>query len=157
MTDQADNRHRIIIRDAAEDDLSVICDIEKRSFTHAWSIEGYRKELEQESTFIRVAVEEAGTGTITGVICFRIVSGEGYLMKLNVAEKFRRQGIGSMMLNMFIETCEKRRVSDTVLDVSKENTAALSLYEKQGFVVAGHNHRTDSFVMTRRSKDKGSS
>lgn len=157
MIDQTDNRDEIIIRDAAENDLTVIYDLEKKSFSHAWSLEGYRNELKKESTFIRVAVPRAGTDTIIGVICFRIIYGEGYLMKLNVAEKFRRQGIGSMMLNMFIETCEKRRVSDTVLDVSKENTAALSLYEKQGFVVAGHNHRTDSFVMTRRSKDKGSS
>ncbi len=151
-TGHTDIPGEIFIRDAVMDDLHEIVRLEQLAFENPWTLDGYMKELESHSSVLRVAVHGGRGGGIIGVICFRIVAGEGYLMKLHVAERYRRQGVGSCMLRMFIDFCHSKGVGEVVLDVSASNLVARAFYAGKGFITAGHDAPSgvSSFIMTRR-------
>jgi ribosomal protein S18 acetylase RimI-like enzyme len=57
------------------------------------------------------------------------------LTYIGVADSQKRQGLGKILLNTFIEESRSRGYDSVVLSVEKENLAAISLYEKTGFKV----------------------
>lgn len=55
-----------------------------------------------------------------------------------VAQKYQGQGIGSRLIQMLIDWCKENGVTTRIrLDTRTDNTAAVSLYLKFGFVVEG--------------------
>lgn len=55
-----------------------------------------------------------------------------------VAQKYQGQGIGSRLIQMLIDWCKGNGVTTRIrLDTRTDNTAAVSLYLKFGFVVEG--------------------
>jgi len=57
------------------------------------------------------------------------------LTYIGVATDQRGKGIGETLLREFIQTSRSRGYHSAVLSVEKENSAAISLYEKAGFKV----------------------
>ena len=58
-----------------------------------------------------------------------------YLAGVAVDEKFRRQGVGSLIIDQGINLARKRGCKRAVLDVALDNLGAKRLYEKTGFIV----------------------
>jgi ribosomal protein S18 acetylase RimI-like enzyme len=58
-----------------------------------------------------------------------------YLAGVAVDKEFRRQGVGSLILDQGINLARKSGCERVVLDVSLDNLGAKSLYEKTGFKV----------------------
>jgi len=58
-----------------------------------------------------------------------------YFAGVAVDEEFRRQGVGSLILDQGINLARKRGCERVVLDVSLDNIGAKMLYEKTGFKV----------------------
>lgn len=79
---------------------------------------------------------ETVAGFITVHPFSRKLGGGLYIVNLNVAGNYRRQGIGRALM---VSACARYRDSHAgsmvSLDVTKTNTAALKLYQKLGFVV----------------------
>lgn len=80
------------------------------------------------------------SGKIAGFITInpasRKMGGGVYIVNLNVAADYRRQGIGSKLI---LNACEayKRTHSGRLvtLDVARDNIAAMRLYKKLGFTI----------------------
>lgn len=62
-----------------------------------------------------------------------IEDNEYYLSVLAVDERFRRKGIGSLLLDHTIRTAKDNDCKSVVLDVEDSNEPAISLYRKFGF------------------------
>ncbi|MFI5323521.1 MAG: GNAT family N-acetyltransferase [Thermodesulfobacteriota bacterium] len=62
-----------------------------------------------------------------------IEDNEYYLSMLAVDERFRRKGIGSLLLDHTIRTAKDNDCKSVVLDVEESNEPAISLYRKFGF------------------------
>ena len=79
---------------------------------------------------------ETVAGFITMHPTARYLGGCLYIVNLNVAQPYRRQGIGQKLI---LAACSYYAVTHSnwrvTLDVCKTNTAARSLYEKMGFSV----------------------
>jgi len=58
-----------------------------------------------------------------------------YMAGIAVDEKFRGQGVGSLLLNKGIKVAQKMGCERVVLDVALDNLGAKRLYEKIGFEV----------------------
>ena len=58
-----------------------------------------------------------------------------YIGHLGVAPDARSKGVGSQMIELFLEEGRRRGKSKAVLDVSVENHEAQRLYERLGFMV----------------------
>ena len=57
-----------------------------------------------------------------------------YISVIVVDEKYRNQGIGTLLLNYAVEIAKEKGCKKIVLDVDKDNETAQSLYKKFGFI-----------------------
>ena len=63
-----------------------------------------------------------------------------------VVPEFRRQGLGEALLSHAVSELTKRSVKSVSLKVDSDNTAAVALYRKRGFVVKGRTNTQTIFV-----------
>lgn len=130
------NSSQIRIRQAKLYDVPAMARIERESFDEAWSADEITKDVISGDGSVYVAVAEIGDER-AGYADMRIVAGESQIYNLAVAKEFRGRGIGEALLNHMIEKSEAFGLSTITLEVRATNEAALSLYEKLGFVKVG--------------------
>ena len=70
-------------------------------------------------------------------IVWRVALDEAEIITIGVRPKERRGGIATALLNLMEQELRKKGVKKIFLEVSKENTAALRLYEENKFAVIG--------------------
>ena len=61
---------------------------------------------------------------------------EGHITNIAVSPRYRRKGLGSLLLNKLIEIAEENKIKVLMLEVRKSNEAAIGLYVK-GFEQVG--------------------
>ncbi len=123
------------LRAATPDDVGVLLEIEKQSFTRPhWSGEDFLK--------FRCTLAEV-EGQIAGFIVAREVfpgahgsQAEHEILNVAVAPPFRRLGIATLLLRY-----ELRDDAVSFLEVRESNAAARNLYSKLGFVEIGTRKR----------------
>jgi len=86
-----------------------------------------------------IVAERAGeiVGFLLGEIQKRppifVMPRQAYVDSIGVLERYRNQGIGSMMLDAFAEWARAKAMPYIMLFVAVENDAARHFYEKRGF------------------------
>lgn len=75
---------------------------------------------------------EAG-GNVAGFILAELAPDEGHIITLDVLEDYRRQGIGSLLLNAAEKEMISRGGKRMVLETATANKAAIALWEKHGY------------------------
>ncbi len=125
--------------------------IERASYASPWSIHSIREELYTPRSTVLVAVLDRLPMTVAGYLCSRTIPAQEpglslfHLLKLTVHPGCRRRGVGSALLASLIEEAWRDgRIHSIVLDVARDNHAAVKLYLKHGFRWAG----ADGKVMT---------
>jgi RimJ/RimL family protein N-acetyltransferase len=130
--------------------------------------------IDQERDFIRRVLEPGGVilvatigDRIVGLLDFhrekRPQAAHGGGFGMSVAKEYRRQGIGSALLEALIAWAQSRSVWRLELEVFESNDRAIRLYEKMGFQLEGRrrkavvvgNERLDVLLMARLSTDEG--
>ena len=90
-------------------------------------------------------------GEHAGYVAFGIAGESMVLSKLYLFGEFRGMGIGTRILQMIEDLARSEGISAVRLDVNVENSGALRLYERSGYVAKGrtgpHNRR---LVMEKR-------
>jgi [ribosomal protein S18]-alanine N-acetyltransferase len=125
------------IRALAYSDLPSVIEIERRAFPTPWSLAMFVLEL-SKPTGICLAATRADT-LVGYVICSRYDL-DWHIMNVAVDPDLRRQGIASALLRELYERAPAERARFT-LEVRRSNGAAISLYERDGFLVAGTRRR----------------
>ena len=98
----------------------------------------WAKELTTPASRNLVAVTETGcVETVVGFINFWVVAGEVQLNGIAVKREFRRLGIGDRLLAAMAGMAVREGAIAATLEVRASNSAAIKLYEKNGFVVKG--------------------
>ena len=121
----------ITVRDAVRGDIPSLCHIEEECFSSPWSANSFEDFFANGCSQCLVA--ECG-GEILGYVGMNVILGEGEITNLAVLDKYRRQGVGEMLMKKLADTEGLERL---LLDVRVSNTAARRLYEKLGFKVDG--------------------
>ena len=73
----------------------------------------------------------------TGFVMGRAAAGEAELLTLAVQPDARRQGTGRHLVQAFLTEATARGADTAFLEVAAGNMAAIRLYERSGFTLAG--------------------
>ena len=142
-----------IVREMLPEDLESVADLEKRSFSVPWSAETIQEAAESRLDRVWVLMSE---GKVAGYCDFRIVAGEGELMRIAVEPSSRGQGFGRKLLETLTETAARNGVDEIALEVRVSNQRAIALYKSFGFRIEAVRKRyytnpvEDAFIMWRR-------
>lgn len=93
-------------------------------------------------------------GTVLGYLGCQTVLDEGYITNVAVSPERRRQGIGERLLAELLLRAQNAGLAFVTLETRMGNEAAISLYEKAGFIKVGvrrgfyRNPPEDAVLMT---------
>lgn len=144
------------LRRMHEGDLEAVCSVDRLSFTVPWSRQAFLAELHEGHAFYRVALLE---GAVVGYLGSHLVLDEAHVTTLGVHPAVRRRRVGERLLAEFLGECLRRGCRRITLEVREGNAAALGLYRKYGFQVAGRRRRyypdndEDALIMTLEELD----
>lgn len=128
-----------------------IAALERQCFSHPWTEDMLREELFNDNACFLAAVTEAGE--VAGYAGLHCILDEGYIANVAVDPKYRRQGVAGELLGAFLRF-GRVNLSFLTLEVRVSNEAAVALYRKYGFQVAGRRKqyydapREDALIMT---------
>jgi ribosomal-protein-alanine N-acetyltransferase len=131
----------LVVERAEADDLPVMLEIERASYSHPWTPRNFEGELRSEHGVFLVLREAAAAHDqdrgVRAYCAFRVVAGEMHLMNLTVGSDQRRRGTGRFLLGLVLDLGKRRGASACFLEVRESNAAALGLYRTAGFEEAG--------------------
>ena len=116
----------MIIRPMEPEDADSVAQIEKDSFTQPWSRQGFLDAMRLPENIMLVAQED---GEILGYQCTYVSFDEGELTNIAVKK--------SHLIRCLQEKAKESGVERIVLEARVTNEAAISLYQKMGFVNLG--------------------
>lgn len=117
------------LRAMSYDDLSLVSDIERRSYEFPWSHGVFRDCLLAGYTCVVLTRGEA----VAGYGILSIAAGEAHILNLCVDPLYRQLGYGETLLDEIMACAKAADVRQVFLEVRPSNEAALSLYQKKGF------------------------
>ncbi len=109
--------------------------IEKECFgKEAWTVSNLIGEYQNEFSHL---FGEVADGSIVGYVCVRIMYEEAQICNIAVFPEFRRQGIATRLLQTVEDFAKVQGCERCELEVNTANTAAVELYKKCGYDIAG--------------------
>ena len=150
-------RSNTVITAMAKEHISEIARIERECFSMPWSEKAFEDELEYANAYFLTSLLG---DEVTGYIGVNEICGEADVTNVAVDLKYRRFGIGEMLLKSAENGATARECESITLEVRVSNTAAISLYEKCGYKKVGKRKNfyekptEDAFLMT-KFFDKG--
>lgn len=115
-------------------DIDDITLIENECFTFPWRRETFEAELNNE--FSRFIIAKSGEEP-AGFIIYWDIPYEIHLINIAVRPKYRRKGIGSLLLGEMINYAEMNSKQLITLEVRVSNYGAIKFYQKFGFKEIG--------------------
>ena len=129
----------VSIRRMTLEDVPIVHEIDTLSFSLPWPERSFHFEL-TENPVSRSWVAEFG-GRITAMLVLWLIIDEAHIATLATHPDFRRQGIGEQLMIAALLSARAEGAARAFLEVRAGNAAALALYGKYGFVVAGERPR----------------
>jgi len=124
-----------MIRRMTVEDISRVSEIEANIFTSAWSEADFIYEITENPFGCYFVWEEVGQ--IAGYLGLWILYEQAQITTLGIAKEFRRRGIAHALLAQGIAHAFEKGVTTISLEVRISNSAAITLYTKVGFCIAG--------------------
>ena len=122
----------MLIREMNLADLDQVMKIETQAFSDHWPRSAYEYELnENPYSTLYVGVKD---DSIVGVCGLYHLFEEAQIITLATHVNWRKQGIAQALLNKMIEEADLQGCCTFSLEVRISNDAAISLYEKNGFI-----------------------
>lgn len=123
----------------SEKRLESVWFIETASFSKPWSLPSFREEILAKDALNFVILDPAPEkdGSVIAYICLRLTDNEMSVLKIAVAPAWRGRGIGTWLLSRALGLAREKGARISYLEVRPSNLAALALYRKLGFEVAG--------------------
>jgi len=125
----------VAIRRMTLEDVPAVHEIDSLSFSLPWPERSFRFEL-IENPVSRNWVAEFN-GRIAAMLVLWLIVDEAHIATIATHPDFRRQGIGEQLMIAALISARNEGAARAFLEVRAGNAAALALYEKYGFVVAG--------------------
>ncbi len=116
----------INIRQAKKDDLLKLIEIDKDIFDYPASIKDFENYFKED----KIKIWKISTEKIIGFVIFYHIKDEIEIIQIGIMKSFQRKNYGSIIVNKIKKIKNIRKI---FLEVSVENTQAISFYLKNGF------------------------
>lgn len=128
------NLRGLVARQMTLGDLDKVLFIEQASYGAPWSRNMFIEEI--SNPVGRSLVFELET-RIIGYLCLWEIVDECHILNIVVHPEYRRQGVGSAIIEITEAACRAKGIARVLLDVGRRNRPARNLYKKMGFKVVG--------------------
>jgi [ribosomal protein S18]-alanine N-acetyltransferase len=118
------------LRQGEVGDVSALARIHRAAFDHPWSESDF-------STYLASDLVWVSGEPLAGFILIRAVGDEAEILTLAVDPAHRRAGHAAALVDAAKQDLAKTGVSRLFLEVAADNSPALALYERQGFLPIG--------------------
>lgn len=125
---------QIIFREMTADDISAVEEIERKTFSFAWTLMDFYYEVQRDDS---IAIIGEVDGQVVAYACVWISFDEADVANIAVDENFRGQGIGKKLFAEIIRRVKLINVNAITLEVRVSNVAAINLYESFGLRSVG--------------------
>ncbi len=135
-------------------DLETVIQMEQEAYSDPWTRGMFADHLASLSS-LDLAVEK--NKEIVGYACNTVIP--EYILAIDnftIKKEYRKRGIGTFLLNEILKKGREIKIGTFTLEVRESNFAAIALYNKFGFRVAGRRKRyyhspvEDALIMTRK-------
>jgi ribosomal-protein-alanine N-acetyltransferase len=127
-----------VVEEARADDVEALASLERRCYTHPWSVRGFREALRRgEHGLVLVARAPAGADPERGILAYCVIetaADELHVHNLAVRPEYRGGGLGRRLLAIALTIGERRGARVGLLEVRESNRPAIALYHSMGFV-----------------------
>jgi [ribosomal protein S18]-alanine N-acetyltransferase len=127
-----------LVEPAGHDDVEALASVERRCYTHPWSVRGFRDALRRGDRGLvlvaRAPLPADGEGGILGYCVIETAADELHVHNLAVRPELQGSGIGRRLLTLALGIGERRGAEVALLEVRASNRAAIELYRSMGFV-----------------------
>ena len=122
-------RAAIAWRPLVSADVAYVAALEAQIHAIPWTTGNFRDAL--AAGYSAQVGEREGRIVAYGVLM--LGPGEAQLLNLSVVHDARRQGLGTALLARFVADARRLGAEQLFLEVREGNTAAIALYEREGF------------------------
>jgi len=126
---------KIVIEKMTVDDIDSVLKVEKDCFSIPWSKDSFVRELVENELALYLVAKIANVAV--GYIGVWKIIDEGHITNLAVYSKYRKMGIGKMLVSELLSLCEKDGITSFTLEVRESNKHAQNLYKKFQFAECG--------------------
>jgi ribosomal-protein-alanine N-acetyltransferase len=124
----------ITVRKLLPEDMDKAAELEQVCFSRPWS----KRELSASAGHpCAVYLAALDGGEVIGYAGMYVAAEAAEINNIAVFPEYRRRGAATALINGLVDACKERGVKKLSLDVRESNTAALCLYEKNGFFRVG--------------------
>ena len=130
----------VLIRPMQATDIEAVTAIDRISFSLPWPERAYQYELNDNPASLLWVAEinpSEGERRVAGLVVAWLILDEAHIATLAVHPDFRRNGIGESLLLTVLEDAFLKGASQAMLEVRASNSAAINLYRRFGFEIAG--------------------
>jgi ribosomal-protein-alanine N-acetyltransferase len=146
----------VTLRLAQPDDLDAIVEIERVSFSDAWSEASFRSLFgRSEVAFVLATASDGSSEEVLGYVIATFVADQGEIQNLAIKPQGRRSGHASRLLSFVHREAARRGATSMWLEVRESNRAAIALYMAIGYREMGRRARyyedpmEDALVLSR--------
>lgn len=134
-------------------DLQEIKDILSSDFDDFWSYSVLEEEINSDNSYFLVARNE--NNIIVAFAGLKVILDEADIMNIVVRKDFRRNNIGSILLENLISYAKDNNLNTVNLEVNEHNLSAIHLYDKFSFDHIGirkkyYNGESDAIIMSKQ-------
>ena len=120
----------VTVREMRQSDLAAVAELERKSFSVPWSEKLLEDSFLSPLDQLWVVTEDE---TVAGYCNFRVIAGEGELMRIAVRPEARGRGYGRRLMETLEGAAAACGVEDIALEVRISNKRAMDLYKSRGF------------------------
>jgi len=144
--------HAFLIRKMTQQDLDELMIIENDCFSLPWSRQAYETELDNHFADYLVCDWQ---GEVAAYVGLWTVFEEAHITNVAVGRKFRRMGMGQILMLEAEKLALAKQASRILLEVRPSNIAALTMYNNLGYLPTSlrkqyySDNQEDAIIMTK--------
>ena len=139
------------------DDLDRILDLERLCFSSPWSKDDFLYELNENPFGYYVVLKELDK--ILAYLGLWMDEDRAQITTIGVDPEHRGKGYAKKLMEHMLEACSSKGVKIYSLEVRVSNQAAISLYQRFGFIQVGlrkayyQDNHEDAYLMIKESEE----